>query len=171
MSSGLLQVFVELRNLHRTSNYVLYWIHGGPQSSRVISRTLVGGVLPLCRDAVGVCSNPLYLVTFHESILVSLWTFQMWELMVVIEFDDGLDCHKLAWYLFFEHLLQLDSRNFKKLRFKDIKWPNHVSDLTSNTECGLKTFFSLETVMQQLPFYHCTLGKKTINSGILQDWV
>ena len=28
MSSGLLQVFVELRNLHRTSNYVLYWIHG-----------------------------------------------------------------------------------------------------------------------------------------------
>ena len=26
MSSGLLQVFVELRNLHGTSNYVLYWI-------------------------------------------------------------------------------------------------------------------------------------------------
>ena len=25
MSSGLLQVFVKLRNLHRTSNYVLYW--------------------------------------------------------------------------------------------------------------------------------------------------
>ena len=27
MSSGLLQVFVELKNLHGTSNYVLYWIH------------------------------------------------------------------------------------------------------------------------------------------------
>ena len=29
MSSGLLQVFVELGNLHRTSNYVLYWIGKG----------------------------------------------------------------------------------------------------------------------------------------------
>ena len=29
MSSGLLQVFVELENLHGTSNYVLYWNHGG----------------------------------------------------------------------------------------------------------------------------------------------
>ena len=29
MSSGLFQVFVELGNLHRTSNYVFYWIHGG----------------------------------------------------------------------------------------------------------------------------------------------
>ena len=28
MSSGFLQVFVELGNLHGTSNYVLYWIHG-----------------------------------------------------------------------------------------------------------------------------------------------
>ena len=28
MSSGLLQVFVELRNLDGTSNYILYWIHG-----------------------------------------------------------------------------------------------------------------------------------------------
>ena len=28
MSPGLLQVFVELGNLHGTSNYVLYWIHG-----------------------------------------------------------------------------------------------------------------------------------------------
>ena len=28
MSSGLLRVFVELGNLHETSNYVLYWIHG-----------------------------------------------------------------------------------------------------------------------------------------------
>ena len=28
MSSDLLQVFVELRNLHGTSDYVLYWIHG-----------------------------------------------------------------------------------------------------------------------------------------------
>ena len=27
MSSGLLQVFVELGNLYGTSNYVLYWIH------------------------------------------------------------------------------------------------------------------------------------------------
>ena len=27
MSSGLLQVFVELGNLRGTSNYVLYWIH------------------------------------------------------------------------------------------------------------------------------------------------
>ena len=27
MSSGLLQVFVELGNLHGTSNYVFYWIH------------------------------------------------------------------------------------------------------------------------------------------------
>ena len=29
MSSGLLQVFVELGNLHGISNYVLYWNHGG----------------------------------------------------------------------------------------------------------------------------------------------
>ena len=29
MSSGLLQVFGELGNLHGTLNYVLYWIHGG----------------------------------------------------------------------------------------------------------------------------------------------
>ena len=29
MSSGLLQVFVELGNLHGTSNYVLYRIHAG----------------------------------------------------------------------------------------------------------------------------------------------
>ena len=29
MSSGLLQVFVELGNLHETSSYVLYWIHVG----------------------------------------------------------------------------------------------------------------------------------------------
>ena len=28
MSSGLLQVFVELWNLHGNSNYILYWIHG-----------------------------------------------------------------------------------------------------------------------------------------------
>ena len=28
VSSGLLQVFVELGNLHGTSKYVLYWIHG-----------------------------------------------------------------------------------------------------------------------------------------------
>ena len=28
MSSGLIQVFVELRNLHETSIYVLCWIHG-----------------------------------------------------------------------------------------------------------------------------------------------
>ena len=28
MSSGLLQVFVKLRNLHGTLNYVLYWIYG-----------------------------------------------------------------------------------------------------------------------------------------------
>ena len=27
MSFGLLQVFVELGNLHGTLNYVLYWIH------------------------------------------------------------------------------------------------------------------------------------------------
>ena len=31
MSSGLLQVFVELGNLLGTSNYVLYWNHGGRQ--------------------------------------------------------------------------------------------------------------------------------------------
>ena len=29
MSSGFVQVFVKLRNLHRTSNHVLYLIHGG----------------------------------------------------------------------------------------------------------------------------------------------
>ena len=29
MSPGVLQVFVELGSLHETSNYVLYWIHGG----------------------------------------------------------------------------------------------------------------------------------------------
>ena len=35
MSSGLLQVFVELGNLHETSNYVLYWIHGVTCSNSV----------------------------------------------------------------------------------------------------------------------------------------
>ena len=29
MSSDLLQVFVELEDLHETSNYIFYWIHGG----------------------------------------------------------------------------------------------------------------------------------------------
>ena len=29
MSFGLLQVFVELGNLHGTSNYILYWNHKG----------------------------------------------------------------------------------------------------------------------------------------------
>ena len=29
MSSGLYQVFIELGNLHGTSKFVLYWIHGG----------------------------------------------------------------------------------------------------------------------------------------------
>ena len=35
MSSGFLQVFVELGNLHGTSNYVLYWIHGVASSDSV----------------------------------------------------------------------------------------------------------------------------------------
>ena len=35
MSSGLLHVFVELRNLHWTSNYILYWIHRGRLSDSV----------------------------------------------------------------------------------------------------------------------------------------
>ena len=35
MSSGLLQVFVELGNLHGTLNYVLYWLHGVAYSDSV----------------------------------------------------------------------------------------------------------------------------------------
>ena len=35
MSTALLQVFVKLRNLQGTSNYVLYWIHGVPCSDSV----------------------------------------------------------------------------------------------------------------------------------------
>ena len=35
MRSGLLHVFVELGNLHGTSNYVLYWIHGVASSDSV----------------------------------------------------------------------------------------------------------------------------------------
>ena len=29
ISFGLLRLFVELWHLHKTSNYVLFWIHGG----------------------------------------------------------------------------------------------------------------------------------------------
>ena len=35
MSSGLRQVFVELGNLYGTSNYILYWIHGGAYSDSI----------------------------------------------------------------------------------------------------------------------------------------
>ena len=46
MSSGLLQVFVELGKLHGTSNYVLYWNHGGH--------------LFWCHNRVQVLSIPVY---------------------------------------------------------------------------------------------------------------
>ena len=45
MSSGLFQVFVELVNLHGTSNYFLYWIHGVACSDLVNhNRVQVSGI-------------------------------------------------------------------------------------------------------------------------------
>ena len=49
MSSGLLQVFVELENLHGISNYVLYWIHGD-RCSDSVSHNLVQVLLACSQD-------------------------------------------------------------------------------------------------------------------------
>ena len=47
MSSDLLQVFVELENLHGTSNYVLYWISGVACSDSVSHNRVQGLSIPV----------------------------------------------------------------------------------------------------------------------------
>ena len=59
---GLLQVFVELGNLYRTSNYVLYWIHGVTCSNSV------------CHNRVQVLSIPVLLLTCSQDWTCNLLT-------------------------------------------------------------------------------------------------
>ena len=54
MSSGLLQVFIELGNLHGSSNYILYWIHGVTRSDSV------------SHNRVQVLSIPVLLLTCSQ---------------------------------------------------------------------------------------------------------
>ena len=70
MSSGLLQVFVELGNLHGTSNYVLYWIYGVACSDSV------------SHNRVQVLSIPVLLLTCSQD-----WTCLLRSLGKVPEFD------------------------------------------------------------------------------------
>ena len=65
MSSGLLQVFVELGNLHGTSNYVLYWIY--PCSDSVN------------HNRVQVLSIPVWLLVCSQD-----WTFNL-QMIVSLE--------------------------------------------------------------------------------------
>ena len=67
MSSGLLQVFVELGNLHGTSNYVLYWIHGVAYSDSV------------SHNRVQVLSIPVLLLACSED-----WTYSL-QMIVSLE--------------------------------------------------------------------------------------
>ena len=60
MSSGLLQVFVELGNLHETSNYVLYWIYGVACSDSI------------SHNQVQVLSIPVLLLACNLQMIVSL---------------------------------------------------------------------------------------------------
>ena len=62
MSSGLLQVFVELGNLHGTSNYVLYWNHGVTCSDSV------------SHNRVQVLSIPVLLLACSEDWTCNLQT-------------------------------------------------------------------------------------------------
>ena len=67
MSSGLLQEFVELGNVHETSNYVLNWIHGG-----------------FCSDSV--CQNQLQMLSIPEFLLACSqdWTCDL-KMIVSLE--------------------------------------------------------------------------------------
>ena len=74
MSSGLLQVFVELRNLHRTSNYILYWIHGGCPSIQFTMEKNQDNKLPFLNVLVtcteqGFRSSVYHKPTFIEQYL------------------------------------------------------------------------------------------------------
>ena len=67
MSSGLLQVFVELGNLYATSNYVLYWIQGVACSDSV------------SHNRVQVLSIPVLLLSCSED-----WTCNL-QMIVSLE--------------------------------------------------------------------------------------
>ena len=60
MSSGLIQVFVELGNLHGTSNYVLYWIHN------------VAGSDSVSHNRVQVLSMPVLLLACSQDSTCNL---------------------------------------------------------------------------------------------------
>ena len=66
MSSGHLQVFVELRNLYGTSNYVLYWIHRVTCSDSVSHNRLQVLSIPVLLLA---CSQDW---TWNHPMIVSL---------------------------------------------------------------------------------------------------
>ena len=67
MTSGLLQVFIELGNLHKTSNYVLYWNHGGASSDSV------------SHNRVQVLSIPVLLLAYSED-----W---IWNLQIIVSLE------------------------------------------------------------------------------------
>ena len=60
MSSGLLQVFVELGDFHGTSNYVLYWIDEGLP------------VLSVSHNRVHVLSIPVLLLACSQDWICNL---------------------------------------------------------------------------------------------------
>ena len=66
MSSGLLQVFVELGNLHGTSNYVLYWNTGVACSDSVSYNWVQVLSIPVL---LLVCSDDW---TYNLKMIVSL---------------------------------------------------------------------------------------------------
>ena len=75
MYSDLLQVFVELGNLHGTLNYVLYWIHRVP-----------------CSDSVS--HNRVQVLSFPESLLACSqgWTC---NLQIIVSFEaSGINAYK-----------------------------------------------------------------------------
>ena len=91
MSSGLLQVFVELGNLHRTSNYVLYWIHGVACSDSVShNRVLVLSipVLLLACSQDWIC-NLQMIVSLEEYRNTCIWLWLKESEQVTLAWHHG----------------------------------------------------------------------------------
>ena len=75
MSSGNFQVIVKLGNLHRTSNYVLYWIHCSDSVSHNRVQVLSIPVLLLASSQDWTC-NLQMIVAFEALRYESFWTVQ-----------------------------------------------------------------------------------------------
>ena len=80
MSSGLLQVFVELGSLHGTSNYVLYWIHGVTCSDSV------------CHNRTEVLSIPVLLLACNQDWTSNLQMIVSLEALGTISYNRNAMC-------------------------------------------------------------------------------